>query len=339
VKPPQVDQIVTGGDIYEDREAKARFKEKFDRFKQQRSASAGDILNVPLVVTTTSLTPLTAVRAGEKERRLPPGPLHVCIFDDQERCLSGTNGPFLHVSPLTRGDKSNVVIDAVFASAAPFPIFPAQAVTIGGTGSLLGQQEWLEVSGDLIDGGFAHNVPIDAAASIGASQVLIIRGTPSETVTDEVEVPLVGRLVQGFGRLAGLMFNLSQRVDNLSAGRLVVASIAPSYERSAAPFLTDFRQSVIDQQLNYAEKDWTERVGRVESWGLPSFHHKIIAPVNDQVATALGRAIALKPRGGGVAVFDFDNTSIKNDIGDALFLYMLLTSSFRGDLSEFWTLF
>src|SRR4029077_14019091 len=53
--------------------------------------------------------------------------------------------------------------DVVFASGSPYPVFPAHAVK--------GEKD------RLVDGGYANNVPIDAAQSVGADEVLIVESS------------------------------------------------------------------------------------------------------------------------------------------------------------------
>jgi phosphoserine phosphatase len=58
----------------------------------------------------------------------------------------------------------------------------------------------------------------------------------------------------------------------------------------------------------------------------------------DPVKTTLCRRIRQEGNG-STAVFDLDNTCIRNDIGDAMFLQMIVGMNYCGNLAGFWDLF
>ena len=58
--------------------------------------------------------------------------------------------------------------DTAFASGSPFPVFAAHTLNVSA----------LRTPENLIDGGFAHNRPLEAARVLGASKVLVINSSP-----------------------------------------------------------------------------------------------------------------------------------------------------------------
>lgn len=60
----------------------------------------------------------------------------------------------------------------VFASGSPFPIFPPHRIAASNACEPALETELL------VDGGFAHNVPIEAASLVGAQRVLVVESSP-----------------------------------------------------------------------------------------------------------------------------------------------------------------
>ena len=165
------------------------------------------------------------------------------------------------------------LIDVVFASGSPFPVFPATRVELPGH-----SQEWL------VDGGYAHNVPIQAAHILGAERVLVISSSPlhehdlrpAALIEAERERSLeatfrLGNLGDNAARLFPYLFERSQIEDATSAEDILVATLSPSPAAAAGgwPLLTDFQGQVVRRLVEAAEADLDQRIGLVESWGPP----------------------------------------------------------------------
>lgn len=149
-----------------------------------------------------------------------------------------------------------------FASGSPFPVFPAHKIKIG---------DRIE---KLIDGGYSHNTPIDAAKTLGADRLLVIYSSP--LVAGTMDQPsllqkVFGTMVQNLPRLFPYLFQRSQIEDLLSAKEVLVAALAPTGDDDGSkwPILTDFRQSVVESMLHQAERDLDRRIGTIQNWGLP----------------------------------------------------------------------
>jgi predicted acylesterase/phospholipase RssA len=155
--------------------------------------------------------------------------------------------------------------DAAFASGSPFPVFSAHDVKL----------RTLRNKDRLIDGGFAHNKPLEAARALGAKKVLVINSSPLEGVTAGGQCSLVafsmGELACNLPKLLPYLWERSQVEDLLSTRSMMVASIYPTNAKGAWPALTDFRKEIVEQLLLDATDDQEARVGVIESWGAPSF--------------------------------------------------------------------
>ena len=167
----------------------------------------------------------------------------------------------------------------IFASGSPFPIFPAHRVPLRN-----GRSNELETE-FLVDGGYSNNVPVDAALTVDAEQVLIIKsshdlqgeairgpgsalagGAPS--LWEEIAT-LRGPLLKDLGRLPGFLFERSQQVDRLSRADLFVVSLSPARDEPDWPPLFDFRRETVERLRGVAQRDLDRRIGSVESWGRP----------------------------------------------------------------------
>jgi len=178
--------------------------------------------------------------------------------------------------------------EVTFASGSPFPIFPAHVLNLA-----------RESSGDetaFVDGGYSNNVPVDAARTLGASQVLIIQSssalpaeiTPSR-ITQWIRAHVFGKLVRNAERLPDYLFERSQQVDRLSSRDMFVVSLSPSRDEADWPALFDFRASVVRRMRDTATASLKKRIGLVQSWGLPQFSLHTDLITNAPPATSGGR--------------------------------------------------
>jgi predicted acylesterase/phospholipase RssA len=153
------------------------------------------------------------------------------------------------------------LIDYVFASGSPFPAFPPRRVIV---------DEELQLREALVDGGYSNNVPLEAAAKIGAEQALVIHSSHPAPAPQSSGwlTALGGPLVDNLPRLLGFLYQRSQQLDRRSGTALFVISLAPSYSADW-PLLTDFRSSTVARMIEQAEQGLEQRIGLVESWGPP----------------------------------------------------------------------
>lgn len=156
------------------------------------------------------------------------------------------------------------VRDVVIASGSPFPIFAAHKVPVPAKGD-----QWF------VDGGYSNNIPVDAAKTVDAKQVLIVHSAnPLEGGGHDQEAPVLswrpGRLVMNAGRLPGFLFERSQQIDRLSRQNLFVVALAPPLDLAGTwPNLAQFDQSTVRRMLRESKRHLDDRIGIVESWGQP----------------------------------------------------------------------
>ncbi len=105
----------------------------------------------------------------------------------------------------------DLLLDVMMGSSAIFPLFPARRL------------EGLPQPGDhvdLIDGGFAHNSPVEAAVLWGATHVILVNPTP--------EVPIrSGHLAGNLGAAFRHLYLQAQLIDVRHKGRVAVFSLRP----------------------------------------------------------------------------------------------------------------
>jgi predicted acylesterase/phospholipase RssA len=149
------------------------------------------------------------------------------------------------------------LLEVAFSSGSPFPVFPSKAVTI-------------HKDSRLVDGGFAHNMPIEASVKLGARRTLVVSSSPlhqHDAASDNGDIWTRGFLFHNLGRLFPYLFSRSQVEDALSAQESLVATIAPLDRGADWPLLTDFHPAKIEYLIRAADADFDARIGVIESWG------------------------------------------------------------------------
>jgi hypothetical protein len=154
--------------------------------------------------------------------------------------------------------------DVVFASGSPFPIFSPHAVRTRT------DTNWL------VDGGFAHNIPLEAAKEIGSRQVILLNASPMQESTEAAPQTsragdsVFGQLFLNIPRLFPFLFHRSQIADFLVREQMFIVSLSPAPDKTWPPLL-DFRKKTVQRLLDVAGEDTTKRIGRIETAGPPIF--------------------------------------------------------------------
>lgn len=254
--------------IYGNCNARQYFGSVFGKFATASGRTADPLpLTVPFVVTATSLE-----KSHERYFLFAGG------SDEARRNSLGNEAWFKVVSdprwvvvPEFRNEDLRSV---AFASGSPFPVFSSHGVTL----------EALQFEAQFIDGGFAHNRPLDAARSLGARKALVLNSSPLPGRTRAARCRFlgmrIGELACNLPRLVPYLWERSQTEDHLSGARMLVASLYPTAREEDWPALTDFRSEVVDRLIAAADSDWTRRIGVVESWGAPQFGDTRLVTVN-----------------------------------------------------------
>ncbi len=194
---------------------------------------------------------------------------------------AGTSTRADDCTPLALGTQADreELQNYIFASGSPFPAFPPKLVRIHGEEGAA-REDASPTREALVDGGYSNNVPIEAAAKIGARQALVIHSSnPRPDSSDGGWLTaLGGPLVDNVPRLLGFLYERSQQLDRRSRSDLFVASIAPP-PADDWPILTDFRATTVKRMIDQAGEDLDERIGMVESWGPPEFQSSLRVPI------------------------------------------------------------
>ncbi|HEX4952348.1 MAG TPA: hypothetical protein VF017_02985 [Thermoanaerobaculia bacterium] len=268
----------------------------FELVAETASVRSGDGRRLPplyatLVVTASALEPSNVEGQGTW---YPAGASYFCM--PAQGACKAVGLPRWHVvSPdaLDPAARLRQVLDPVFASASPFPVFPPHLVELPGPG---GRQTAVA----FVDGGFAHLEPLEAARLLESRQVLVLRSRPDPAAFVQASrfelFPIPSRLSRGLVKLVPFLFEQSQQLDRSIAQSMVVAVIEPSADDGAFPSLTDFRPQVVERMIRLANRDWHRLVGKVESWGLPVVFERLHPPAGDAAERGGLRAPEPGPR-------------------------------------------
>ncbi len=198
-----------------------------------------------------------------------------------------TDPRWIEVSPdLRRIDNSSKLAElgkVAFASGSPFPVFPMTKIPAlplkegcGGKATNRPDPDSEPAGEWLVDGGFAHNIPINAARQVGAGRIVVISSSPlhplEEGAQSGIKTFTIGRLMLGIPRLFPYLWQRSQIEDALSTEDLLVVALSPALNSDEPwPSLVDFRGTVIKDVIKKARQNINEnhRIGTVESWGPP----------------------------------------------------------------------
>ena len=107
---------------------------------------------------------------------------------------------------------------------------------------------------ELVDGGFAHNAPVEAAVLWGASHVLLVDVSP---LKNRDGVNLADSVIRGFGHL----LRQSQLSDQRSRSEVVVVNLQSRFEPALG--VIDFSSNLIANGIEHGYQDATGKV-RVE---------------------------------------------------------------------------
>ena len=149
---------------------------------------------------------------------------------------------------------NDILLDAVIGSTLIFPVFPSHRVEVGtkaGGGAALAV--------DLIDGGFTHNTPIEAAVLWNATHIILIEASP------EPEPARHATLLSNTATAFNLLYDEAQRIDRLARGKVQMFELRPRPPcgSTASPTahvtermdLIDFSPRLIDRAIEKGKRD------------------------------------------------------------------------------------
>jgi predicted acylesterase/phospholipase RssA len=268
--------LLAAPSLYGNNNAQDYFQAAFARFANTVAAIKGVIplddrtsypLTVPFVITATSLEKgreLYFLFLGDTTGRGPSAtvtdPIDTAAIDSQLSNYAWSSIASDSRWFVLRRANGKDLRDTAFASGSPFPVFAAHTLNVSA----------LRTPENLIDGGFAHNRPLEAARVLGASKVLVINSSPLGAGPAGAHCRLivrVGDLACNLPKLLPYLWDRSQIEDVLSTKNMLVVSIYPTADEGGWPLLTDFRGEVVERLVAAADADMKRRIGVVDSWG------------------------------------------------------------------------
>ena len=122
------------------------------------------------------------------------------------------------------------LLDVIIGSATIYPVFEPRYLSFAQEMESAKNRRF-----DLIDGGFAHNSPIEAAVNWGATHIILIEASPEPKASSHRH--LLDNSLDAFNYL----FNRAQLTDARSRGKIEIFSIRPASDPSAdSPHLCTF---------------------------------------------------------------------------------------------------
>ena len=140
-------------------------------------------------------------------------------------------------------ENESILLDVVIGSGAIFPAFEAKKLT--SVKRMLDKNALTDVS--IIDGGFVHNSPIEAAIKLEATHIIVIEASPEYAQSSEVS--LLGNSVVAFNHL----FTQAQLLDARSRRQAEIFTLRPHQD----PFLCtmDFGKNYILKAMEWGATD------------------------------------------------------------------------------------
>lgn len=255
--------LIVAPALYGNRQARAYLNGAVERFYRESGIPEGEYRPTSRFITPANLLERDGTRyflfvpAGDECPQVPKRPSNGAIW--YSYTVHAAAGGCRQMMD------RDFPVRVIFASGSPFPIFPAHRLKL----------EDKDVA--LVDGGYSNNIPVDAARTVAAEQVLIVESTnPIGTRAEPSRLKrallgMRGKLVENLGLLPSFLFERSQQVDRLSRRDLFVVSISPSREEKDWPPLFDFRRQTVQRMERVATEDLKRRVAMVQSWGRPAF--------------------------------------------------------------------
>jgi predicted acylesterase/phospholipase RssA/ABC-type phosphate/phosphonate transport system substrate-binding protein len=159
-----------------------------------------------------------------------------------------------------------LALDVVLGSGSIFPVFPARRLE-----DFPKPGEYA----DLVDGGFAHNSPIEAAVLWGATHIVLIEASPHERAGRE-------NFLQNATASLDHLYDQAQLLDTRSRGKISVFTLAPE---SPHLCVLDFADNLIRAA---ADKGYGDASGRTVTknsgaTGAPKFRKELGEPLFREV--------------------------------------------------------
>jgi hypothetical protein len=145
-------------------------------------------------------------------------------------------------------DNASILLDAVIGSGSIFPAFEPRQLS--GVKRIMDKDVTRNVS--IIDGGFVHNSPIEAAVKLDATHIIVIEASPASGPKEQVN--LLNNSVAAFNHL----FTQAQLLDARSRRQAEIYTLQPTVPSAdGSPFLCtlDFGKNFIDRAIKWGHDD------------------------------------------------------------------------------------
>lgn len=218
-----------------------------ERFTEMSRRIFSDrLLTRDLIVTANAL---------KQSHNILPSDLYFYSWQSNNNSIFGARGVNIYDHP-TR------LIDIIMGSSSVFPIFPPRRLT-----NFPAAGEYL----DLVDGGFAHNSPIEAAVLHGATHIILIESTPEEFGEHK---NLAANIAAAFEHL----HKQTQLIDLRSKRYVVIFTLVPKPPHIC---MLDFTDTLISKSIEQGYRDARGESTASESQNsvMPSFRKELGEPI------------------------------------------------------------
>jgi predicted acylesterase/phospholipase RssA/ABC-type phosphate/phosphonate transport system substrate-binding protein len=170
-------------------------------------------------------------------------------------------------------DHPEILVDVVMGSGSIFPVFPARTLTdFPRKGNRV----------ELVDGGFAHNSPIEAAVLWGATHIILIEASPG-SAEREGRRNFLQNSIDAFNHL----YYQAQLADARSKEKVTIFALRPQPPHIC---VLDFASNLVEQAI---DAGYREARGEVQAGGGSSHDHP-------SWTKSLGEPILMEVGGGEV---------------------------------------
>jgi predicted acylesterase/phospholipase RssA len=156
-------------------------------------------------------------------------------------------------------DHATMLLDVMMGSGAAFPIFPPRLL------------EDFPKPGDrieLVDGGFAHNSPLEAAEHWGATHIVLVEAFLEGRVSGK-------NLLQNAGGAVEHLWLQAQQVDARTHGKVIIYSLRPQPPHVC---LLDFADNLIQKSIDKGYREARGEIPGSNLVGQPRFRKELGKP-------------------------------------------------------------
>jgi predicted acylesterase/phospholipase RssA len=143
---------------------------------------------------------------------------------DQKQSASQPRPPREDARFISLATNQSKLLNVVVGSSTIYPVFPSQPLTdVCLSREDEDRQSSERVAGmHIVDGGYIHNSPIEAALRWGATHILVIEASPSDRYSEPKTFP------ENAGLAFNFLFEQSQRVDTVAGGAVQLFRLRPT---------------------------------------------------------------------------------------------------------------